>query len=434
MNMGCPRISIFGQPSFSVAPALALSVVLTTLSFFQAQAFESGIASPAVGAAAEQQAPPSQDPALFQVRKVFASDVRDDEGKALEIQFLRAIADSEQFQPDRERVRQYEVWRKGVDGGDAVVAKVDAAAKDIYTVVDDKLVDAGPPPYQYFVKSFLSTSDPLQVFQSEPSAPATPKVNWFNTKRTPVALIVVMVGLLFAAFLDRARKTGQKPYIRRITGVDAIEEAVGRATEMGRSVLYVPGIEDFTDMQTVASMLILGNVAEIVARYSSSIYVPNRVPFVMTVAEEVVRQGFYRAGRPDAHKPENIYFGSDEQFALVAGIAGLMMREKPAANLYFGKFYAESLLLAETGFASGAIQVAGTAETTQIPFFVAACDYCLIGEELYAASAYMSQEPRLLSTLKAADWMKVAIAVLLVVGVIENLVGSSWVSGFLAGT
>ena len=54
-----------------------------------------------------------------------------------------------------------------------------------------------------------------------------------------------------------------------------------------------------------------------------------------------------------------------------------------------GAFYAESLILAETGNSVGAIQIAGTAMPTQLPFFVAACDFTLIGEEFFAASAYL---------------------------------------------
>ena len=81
-----------------------------------------------------------------------------------------------------------------------------------------------------------------------------------------------------------------------------------------------------------------------------------------------------------------------------------------------GAFFAESLLLAETGFSMGAIQVAGTANVHQLPFFVVACDYTLIGEELYAASAYLSKEPKLVGALKGADLMKLAVIAALLVG------------------
>jgi hypothetical protein len=136
----------------------------------------------------------------------------------------------------------------------------------------------------------------------------------------------------------------------------------------------------------------------------------------MAVADEVVRAGCVAAGRPDAYRSEDIRFISTEQFAYCAGVNGMILRERPAANLYLGRFFAESLIFAETGFAAGSIQIAGTAEVTQLPFFIAACDYTLIGEEFFAAGAYLSKDPTLLSTLKAADWAKVMLVVLLVIG------------------
>jgi len=83
-----------------------------------------------------------------------------------------------------------------------------------------------------------------------------------------------------------------------------------------------------------------------------------------------------------------------------------------------GAFFAESLLLAETGNAAGSIQIAGTARPEQLPFFIAACDYTLMGEELYAASAYLSHEPLMLGGLKGQDLMKVLIVALIIIGVV----------------
>ena len=82
------------------------------------------------------------------------------------------------------------------------------------------------------------------------------------------------------------------------------------------------------------------------------------------------------------------------------------------------KPFAESLILAETGFVNKSIQIAGTAEATQLPFFIAACDYTLIGEELFAVSAYLSKDPRLVSSLKASDWVKLFVVISLLVGTV----------------
>jgi hypothetical protein len=95
-----------------------------------------------------------------------------------------------------------------------------------------------------------------------------------------------------------------------------------------------------------------------------------------------------------------------------------MVRERPATNFMIGSFFAESLILAETGQAAGAIQIAGTADVTQLPFFVTTCDYTLLGEELYAASAYLSREPVLLGSIKAQDAAKAILMVIMASGIV----------------
>ena len=118
-------------------------------------------------------------------------------------------------------------------------------------------------------------------------------------------------------------------------------------------------------------------------------------------------------GRPDMFNEDMVHYLTDDQFAYAAGVNGIMVREKPAACMYMGKFYAESLILAETGNSIGAIQIAGTASQAQIPFFVTACDYTLIGEEFYAASAYLSGSPEMLGSIKGQDYIKVASIILI---------------------
>jgi hypothetical protein len=251
---------------------------------------------------------------------------------------------------------------------------------------------------------------------------AIPRASAVNRGRlNQLAMLGVFV--VFVLVYIRLASSGRKFFVRRIAGLSAIEEAIGRATEMGKPVLYVPGIDDMDNIQTIASMVILKDVARLAGTYETPIIVPVCRPFVVPVAEEAVKQGFLDAGRPELYNPNNVRYLSDEQFAFTAGINGIMLREGTVANLYMGSFFAESLILAETGFSTGAIQVAGTANVHQLPFFVAACDYTLIGEELYAASAYLSHEPKLLGTLKASDLAKLVILALLVVGFVTQTAG-----------
>ena len=227
----------------------------------------------------------------------------------------------------------------------------------------------------------------------------------FRDERVVMFLaITIMAGTLI--YFIRLAHRGEDFYLRSIPGLKAVEEAVGRSTEMGKPVLYVPGIMDMDQVETVAGVIILGHVSKMTARYETSLNVPVSRSIVMKAGREIVRESYTMEGRPDLFQDDMVHYLTDDQFAYAAGVNGIMVREKPAACLYMGKFYAESLILAETGNSIGAIQIAGTASQAQIPFFVTACDYTLIGEEFFAASAYLSQKPELLGGLKGQDMLK----------------------------
>ena len=199
---------------------------------------------------------------------------------------------------------------------------------------------------------------------------------------------------------------GKEIFIREIPGIKAMEEAVGRATEMGKPVLFVPGILDFNEVETIAGINVLGHVSSLTADYETELNVPVSKSIVMEAAREMCKESYLQAGRPDLYNNDMVYFLADSQFAYAAGINGYMLREKPAACFYQGKFYAESLLLAETGNSIGAIQIAGTGSSSQIPFFVTACDYTLIGEEFLTASAILSDKPDLKGSIRGQDIIK----------------------------
>jgi hypothetical protein len=246
--------------------------------------------------------------------------------------------------------------------------------------------------------------------------PVQSSAQWFNFNILNLFVVGGIISLFIGYFILSARK-GKKLFIRKIAGLEAVDEAIGRATEMGRPILFIPGIQDMDDVQTVAGITILGRIAKTIAEYDSKLFVPTSRSIVMTTARESIREAYLSAGRPDAYSDDYVQYVTDEQFGYVAAVDGIMVREKPATCFYLGAFFAESLIMAETGHSIEAIQIAGTAMPAQLPFFVAACDYTLIGEELFAASAYLSHEPRQLGSLKGQDVGKTIAMLAILIGV-----------------
>ena len=252
---------------------------------------------------------------------------------------------------------------------------------------------------------------------------------YFIMERAVMLFSIISLSATLMYYI-RAAERGEEFYLRPIPALKAVEEAVGRSTEMGRPILYVPGIQDMDQVETVAGVVVLGHVARMTARYETSLNVPVSRSIVMKAAREACREAYMVEGRPDMFNEDMVHYMTDDQFAYAAGVNGIMVREKPAACMYMGKFYAESLILAETGNSIGAIQIAGTASQAQIPFFVTACDYTLIGEEFFAASAYLSQKPELIGGVKGQDMIKLVVIAIIVFSMVMMTIFESTGFGF----
>ncbi len=237
--------------------------------------------------------------------------------------------------------------------------------------------------------------------------------------------IVILVSIYLA-------RSGRELFVRRIAGLNAVEEAIGRATELGKKVLFVPGIGSVAEVETLSALAVLKHVAKHTAEYGTPLESPQKDPLTYAAARETVKEAYLEAGRPDLFHEEMVPYLTYDQFAYTAQVTGRMVREKPAANFLIGSFYAESLLLAEAGQSTGAIQIAGTAQVAQLPFFVTTCDYTLIGEELYAASAYLSREPVMLGCIKGQDFVKFILLILIIVGILwTTFTGSTFFNDLL---
>jgi hypothetical protein len=281
-------------------------------------------------------------------------------------------------------------------------------------------------PFHERITRILMFGGGLLPFMAAPAFAAEDV--WFNPAKINLLILTAIVSAAILIFTFLAGR-GREFYIRKIAAITAVEEAVGRATEMGKTVLFVPGNQDMDNVQTVAGLTILSSVARKTAEYETSLTVPTSRSLVMATGREVVKQSYQAAGRPDLFREDMVYYVTDEQFGYVAALDGFMLREKPAACFYLGAFFAESLVLAETGNSIGAIQVAGTAQPTQLPFFVAACDYTLIGEELFAASAYLSRDLRMLGSLRGQDVGKALAMISIVVGCLLMTLGGTMGGG-----
>jgi len=234
--------------------------------------------------------------------------------------------------------------------------------------------------------------------------------------------LLVSTGLM-GIFMYLARR-GMEINVRPIPGFDAIDEAVGRAAEMGKPLHFTPGFGGLV-AATFAGLEVLGHVTKLAAQYDVRLIVTVSQPETFAVTEQVMKQGYLEAGKPEAFRPEDCRFISTDQWAYASGVIGVLYREQVASNIMIGQFAAEALILAEAGSSVGAIQIAGTTNAYQIPFFVVACDYVILGDEMFAAGAHFSKNEYHLGSLRAEDIVKALCIGFMIVGALMVTSGST---------
>lgn len=253
-----------------------------------------------------------------------------------------------------------------------------------------------------------------------------------QNQRLPEMIAIILV--ILAAFLAGwvVRRHGM-PALRSLPPLDAIPDAIGRATETGTPIVYITGWGgDMGRPTTMASMQILSHVSQRAAEYNCRLIFPSHDPVIATVAEDTIAQAASLAGRPEWKNSAESTFLTQSQFGYSAAIEGLVARERPGAVMLLGTFEGEALILAEAAHQSGAVTISGTDSTIQLSFFLVACDYTLIGEELFAASSMVSRDPRAAASIWAQDWLKYATLVALLIGAVGVWVFKSDIGPYLA--
>ena len=326
-----------------------------------------------------------------------AADTPNDEGNSLTISWDK----SPQDQGDADRFKGYQILRSESQEGPYAEVGFAIGGKTEFRDNVEPL-----KPYYYRVVAI----SPEDSAGTAAVGPALATAQWFDSSRANVLILTVLICFLIIWYIERAKR-GEELFIRKIQGLDAVDEAVGRSTELGKPIMFSFGLGEIKDIVTVAALAILRQVAVRCAQHGTELLVPNWDPLVMAAAQETVKQAYSEPGRPDLYKEGNVSFLTSDQFGYAAGVDGMMLRQKPGAVFFMGYFYAEALLMSETGHSIGAIQIAGTTAITQLPFFIASCDYTLIGEEMLAASCYLKKDPQMLGSLKGEDFVKAFLIV-----------------------
>ncbi len=259
------------------------------------------------------------------------------------------------------------------------------------------------------------------------------KMPIITTGRTLGFLVLLIVVAMILYYLRRA-EAGRLPRIRRLPQVGVIDEIIARCVEMNKEIWFLSGQGTMTYATQLPGILstfgILAYVTQRCAELGCRIHHPTSLPVAYNIQYEIMREAYELAGKPEEFDPLDtiIYMPAGATRPYVANES---WRRKPAGGILTGFWYHYTIIHAEALQRAGAMTLGGTDTTHNIPFMVAANNYSMIGEEMYAMSAYLSKDPVLTSSLAGQDIGKYIIIALTILGMIAGAAGINVLNWFV---
>jgi hypothetical protein len=233
-------------------------------------------------------------------------------------------------------------------------------------------------------------------------------------------LVLVLSGVLLWWFTDRQRK-GARYAFRPIAAFDVLRGLIGRVAESGKRVhvsLGKAGIGGDQTASVSAGLVVLQFLADQGAAMSAPPTVTVADPSLLLVAQDVLYRAHARKGRVDRYRVTDVQLIAPDAAAYAAGAQDTIDDEGVMANVMVGYFGDEYLLMGEAGAQRNLAQVVGSNALDVQPFLVATSDKVLLGEELFAAGAYLTDRPEYAASLCLQDVLRVLIVVAILAGVV----------------
>jgi len=240
-----------------------------------------------------------------------------------------------------------------------------------------------------------------------------------------VLLLLLLMPLLLWWFTRRARETKEFPF-RPIIAFQTLQGLLGRTAESGKRVHLSLGSSWVGGDQTAAlavGLTVLRHLADEGAALGISPIVTVADPALMLVAQDTLYRAYQRTGLTTGYRSTDVQMIAPDPTAYAVGAQETINRETVGANVMIGHFGEEYLLLGEPGAQREIVQMVGADSVPVQPLMWATSDRVLLGEELFAAGAYLTHRPEHIASLYLQDTLRVLIVIAIAIGVLLRTLG-----------
>ncbi len=227
-----------------------------------------------------------------------------------------------------------------------------------------------------------------------------------TTELVALALVVIATVLLPALrFLRRKAPL----LLRDIPAFSHLRRAAGMSVEEGTRLHLVLGQGDLLSPRGAASFAALALLRRIGERSSigDRPLIASAGDATLTLlAQDTLQTAYQVAGEEERFRPEQSRLSGLTPFSYAAGTMSTISQEQVSTNILIGDFGAEAGLLADAAERTNTTLIAAAMEPAAQSVLFASTVEPLVGEELFAAPAYLSQDASQQAGLQTQDLLR----------------------------
>lgn len=211
-----------------------------------------------------------------------------------------------------------------------------------------------------------------------------------------IIFVIITIFLVYTARFFQARR--KKSALRPIDGFDRIPMWVGQAIESNRPLHLSIGSAGVGDNSTIVALAgaelfyyviqeaTIGDVSPIISTTSTA---------AIPLAQDTLRRAYQSRHRSERYQASKArwYPEGQRSMAFAAAITGMMKVEKPTAHILAGSFGPELALILDAAHHQNQSTFAVSTQIEGQAIAFALAQNYLIGEEIFAAPGYVSDDP-----------------------------------------
>jgi hypothetical protein len=236
-------------------------------------------------------------------------------------------------------------------------------------------------------------------------------------------VLALFVGLLVFFLVLGTRRPA---VFRPIRGYEALQSAIERAVEAGERVhlsLGTGSVIGTDSAPAFAGLVLLKSVASTTTLSDKPVVATSGDGAMAILAQDTLRSAYSEAGAEDRYQVSAGRMIGPTPWSYVANLPILLPSEDVSVHILSGSFGAEGAMAADFGERFGCFTLGGTDDVQTQALLYATAENPLIGEEIFAAGAYLNVSQVHKASLKVQDAVRMVVVIGILLGALLSIFG-----------